>query len=198
MFNFFSKKQPIAAEQKPLHLFNTLTRTKEVFTPLKDPVVTMYTCGPTVYDFATIGNLRSYVFADILKRTLTYNGYKVNHTINLTDFGHLTDDADSGEDKMMKGLKREGKPITLSSMRELADTYIEAFMNDMESLNIKHPTQYTRASDYVKEQIALIQALQDKGYTYETSDGVYFETSKFPEYGKLGNIDIKSRRGCSC
>jgi cysteinyl-tRNA synthetase len=154
----------------------------------------MYTCGPTVYDYAHIGNLRSYIFADILKKTLEYNGYTVKHTINLTDFGHLTDDGDAGEDKMMKGLKREGKPVTLAAMRELSDFFIEAFKADMTKLRVKAPTTYSRASDYLREQIDLVKTLEEKGYTYETSDGVYFDIEKYPEYGRLGNIDIDSLR----
>jgi cysteinyl-tRNA synthetase len=110
--------------------------------------------------------------------------------MNLTDFGHLTDDADAGEDKMMKGLRREGKPITLQAMRDLSDDYIAAFMNDLAELNMLPADTYSRASDYVREQIALIKTLEAKGYTYETSDGVYFDISKFPTYGKLGNVDV--------
>lgn len=151
----------------------------------------MYTCGPTVYDYVHIGNLMSYIFADTLKRTLSFHGYEVKHTMNITDFGHLTDDGDAGEDKMMKGLRREGQPITLQAMRDFSDTYIKAFMDDLTALNFVHATKYTRASDYVHEQIALIKTLEDKGYTYETSDGVYFDIAKFPTYGKLGNIDLK-------
>lgn len=150
----------------------------------------MYSCGPTVYDYAHIGNLRAYVFADTLKRALVYNGYQVNHTINYTDFGHLTSDADTGEDKMMKGLKREGLDISLESMRALSDRFIAAFETDIEALNILPPSQFARASEYVKEQITLIKTLDEKGYLYQTSDGVYFDTSKFPTYGRLGNIDI--------
>jgi cysteinyl-tRNA synthetase len=183
------RKRP-SAEIVPIYLYNTLNRKKEEFHPTKDDRVTMYTCGPTVYDYVHIGNLSSYIYADVLKRTLTYNGYRVVHTMNLTDFGHLTDDADAGEDKMMLALKRAKKPVTLSAMRDFSDTYIDAFMNDLETLNVVHATKYTRASDYVKEQIALIKTLEDKGYTYETSDGVYFDIAKFPEYGRLGNIDL--------
>lgn len=191
-FGVFKKTEQLPTA--PLYLYNTLNKSSDAFTPLKAGVATIYTCGPTVYDYAHIGNLRSYVFADILKRTLERNGYEVNHTINITDFGHLTSDADEGEDKMMIALKREGKPATLNAMYDVANKYIDAFMDDVEALNIIHPTQYTRASEYVKEQIALIKTLADKGYTYETSDGLYFDTSKFPEYGKLGNIDIKKQK----
>jgi cysteinyl-tRNA synthetase len=152
----------------------------------------MYSCGPTVYDFAHIGNLRSYIMADVLKRALTYAGYTVKHTINFTDFGHLTDDADAGEDKMMKGLRREGLPITLAAMRELSDRYIDAFKADCEELRIMPPTTWARASDYITAQIRLIETLEDKGCTYETSDGIYFSIDKYPSYGKLGNIDVSA------
>ncbi len=154
----------------------------------------MYSCGPTVYDYAHIGNLRAYVFVDLLNRTLKYNGYTVKNTINLTDFGHLTGDGDEGEDKMMKGLKRDGKPITLSAMRELSDIYITAFMEDLSELRILPPTTFSRASDYINEQIQLVKTLEQKGYTYETSDGVYFDIAKFPTYGRLGKINLDELR----
>ncbi len=171
-------------------LYNTLSSSLEPFKPLSDKEVTLYSCGPTVYDFAHIGNLRAYVFSDILKRTLLLHGYQVRHTINITDFGHLTDDADAGEDKMMKGLRREGLPVTLAAMRQLSDIYIDAFYDDMDSLRILPPTTWSRASDYIEAQIRLIETLTEKGYTYETSDGVYFDIQKFPEYGQLGNVDL--------
>lgn len=185
----FGNKAPVIARE--VRLFNTETNTLEVFAPLKSPHVTIYSCGPTVYDYAHIGNLRSYVFADILKRTLIKNGYLVKHTINFTDFGHLSDDGDAGEDKMMKGLKREGLPVTLDGMRELGDIYIKAFINDIDELRILPPTTWARASEYVKKQIALVKMLDDKGFTYKTSDGVYFDIKQFPKYGRLGKIDLK-------
>jgi cysteinyl-tRNA synthetase len=191
MFGLFKNENAIE-EFPPLMFFNTETRKLEEFVPLSNREVKVYSCGPTVYDFAHIGNLRAYVFSDILKRVLNYNGYTVNHTINLTDFGHLTDDADAGDDKMMKGLRREGMDINLESMRLLSDRFIKAFKDDIEALNIILPTQFARASDYVKEQIRLIETLEEKGYTYKTSDGVYFDISKFPTYGRLGNIDIQN------
>jgi cysteinyl-tRNA synthetase len=189
MFNLFPAKASLYVAP-PLQLFNTETRTLETFTTLSPHKVLMYSCGPTVYDYAHIGNLRAYVFVDILKRTLQYNHYLVKNTINLTDFGHLTDDADTGEDKMMKGLKREGKPVTLASMRELSDFFINAYYEDLGSLRILPPTTFSRASDYISEQIALIKTLEEKGYTYETSDGLYFDISKFPAYGRLGKINL--------
>lgn len=180
-------KEPLSV----VNLYNTETSKIEAFKSILPSLVTMYSCGPTVYDYAHIGNLRAYVFSDILKRTLMVHGYEVKHTINLTDFGHLTDDADAGEDKMMKGLKREGLPVTLAAMRQLSDIYIEAFYDDMDSLRIMPPTTWSRASDYVAAQISLIETLERKGFTYETSDGVYFDIQKFPRYGRLGNIDLE-------
>lgn len=187
LFGLFKAKAPRA----PLYLKNTMARSRELFAPLRPHVVTIYTCGPTVYDYAHIGNLRSYVFADILKRTLLLNGYAVNHTINITDFGHLVSDADQGDDKMMVALRREGKEPSLDAMLSIADRYTEFFKSDLEALGIMPPTQYTRASAYIKEEIALVATLREKGYTYDTSDGVYFDVARFPTYGKLGNIDIE-------
>ncbi|MFM2381663.1 MAG: hypothetical protein RLZZ76_430 [Candidatus Parcubacteria bacterium] len=193
MFGLF-KKQTTAVAYPPIIIFNTESRKLETFEPLSKKEVKIYSCGPTVYDNVHIGNLRAYVFADTLKRVLAYNGYDVNHTINLTDFGHLTSDGDEGDDKMMKGLRREGMDVSLESMRILSDRYIKAFENDLEELNIIFPTQFSRASDYVVEQIALIKTLEEKGYTYKTDDGLYFDISKFPTYGRLGNIDIEGLR----
>ncbi len=183
-----------------LKLTNTLTGEKGEFTSITEGKVGMYNCGPTVYDYAHIGNLRSYVFADILRRTLELNGYEVNQVINITDIGHLSSDADDGEDKMTKGLKREGLPFTLEAMKQMGDLYTERFKNDLKTLNIQFPSHFPKASEHIKEDIELISQLQEKGFTYSTSDGVYFDTSKFPEYGKLGNIkptpdDEQSRIG---
>lgn len=176
----------------PLFLYNTLTRTKERFTPLKDDFVRMYNCGPTVYHFVHIGNLRSYVFADTLRRTLVANGYKVMQVMNITDVGHLTSDGDEGEDKMSVGLAREGLPFTLEGMRELADRYTAAFLEDLTSLGIKRPSALPRASEHIAADIALIETLMQKEYAYRTSGGVYFDTSRFPAYGKLGGVDVST------
>lgn len=182
------RKTPV--HMRDIHLYNTESGKLEVFSPIDEKLVKMYSCGPTVYDYAHIGNLRSYIFSDILKRVLIRNGYIVKHTINFTDFGHLTDDADTGEDKMMKGLKREGLPITLDAMSQLSDRYIKAFENDIDELRILPPDTWARASTYIKKQISLIKTLDEKGFTYETSDGLYFDISKFPAYGRLGKIDL--------
>ncbi|MGB9695901.1 MAG: cysteine--tRNA ligase [Ignavibacteria bacterium] len=171
---------------KKLVLFNTLTRRKEEFVPIEPGKVRMYCCGPTVYNYAHIGNLRSYFFEDILKRALLYNGYDVIHVMNITDVGHLVSDADEGEDKMEKGAKREGKTVW-----EIAEFFTSAFKKDIALLNILPPSVYCKATDYIKEQIEMIKCLEEKGYTYITSDGVYYDTSKFPDYGKLARLDIE-------
>lgn len=191
IFNMFSQKNQIV-ETKPLYFYNSASQKKEEFIPLKPHTVTMYSCGPTVYDHIHIGNLRSFFLADLVKRVCLYNGYEVQHVINFTDFGHLTDDGDEGEDKMMKALKREGRPITLSAMHDVAQEYIEGFKEDNEVFRNLPPTKYTPASEYVQEQINLIKTLFEKGYAYETSDGVYFDISKFHAYGVLGNVDLEA------
>ena len=168
---------------------NTLAGKKEKFTPIHKNKVGMYNCGPTVYDYAHIGNLRSYVFADILRRTLELNNLEVTQVINITDIGHLSSDQDEGEDKMTKGLRREGKPITLEAMKELADFYTEKFKLDLERLNIKSPHHLPKASEHLGEEIELIKKLDEKGFVYSiANDGLYFDTSKDPHYGKLKGI----------
>jgi len=147
----------------------------------------MYNCGPTVYNYAHIGNLRSYVFADTLRRMFEWNGYEVKQVINITDVGHLTFDGAGNEDKMEKGAEREGK-----TAKEISIQYTKSFFDDLDALNISRDhIQFPRATEYIAEQIEMVQTLEKNGYTYKTSDGIYFDTSKFPEYGKLGNIDLK-------
>jgi len=175
----------------PLSFFNTLSGKLEAFTPFKQGVATMYSCGPTVYDHAHIGNMRPYVHADLVKRALEHAGYEVTHTINITDFGHLVGDGDAGEDKMMMALHRDGKEITKEAMGEMTRFYAESFKSDLALMNVEPNITYASASAYIAEEIALVQTLSEKGYTYETSDGVYFDISKFPAYGKLGNIDLE-------
>lgn len=194
MFTLKQKHRANTATQRPLQLYNTLTRTQESFTPLKPGVVRMYNCGPTVYNYAHIGNLRSFVFADVLKRTLQYNGYRVRQVINMTDVGHLSGEnagnADAGEDKMTKALDRDGLAHTLENMQAVGQRYADAFQADLTALGVDvRGTQFPHASAYVEAQIAMIQTLEEKGYTYTTDDGVYFDTSRFPNYGKLGNLD---------
>lgn len=179
-----------------IKLFNTLSKNKEVFKPLSAGKVGMYNCGPTVYDRAHIGNLRAYVFADTLRRMFEYNGFSVNQVINVTDVGHLSGEnagnADEGEDKMTKALKREGMPMTLDAMYKVGTIYFDKFVEDMRELNIELPTKFPRAADHIQEDIDLIEILVEKGFAYKTSDGMYFDTTKFGDYGKLGNIDIAS------
>ncbi len=196
MFNLFKPKEKNqeTIAKLPLMLTNTKSGKLETFKPINEDCVSIYSCGPTVYDIPHIGNLRAYVFVDTLIRTLHYNGYNTNHTVNFTDFGHLTDDGDDGDDKMMKALRREDMDISLESMRMLSDRYIKAFMDDMESLNILPPSQYARASDYIDEQIELISSLEDSGYTYVIDDGVYFDVSKYKEYGTLGNLNLAGQK----
>lgn len=173
-----------------IRLFNTLTKKKEDFKPIKNNFVGMYHCGPTVYNYAHIGNLRAYVFADTLRRNFEWNGFEVKQVINITDVGHLVGDADSGEDKMEKGAVREGV-----SAQEIAQRYTEAFLNDLKDLHINtSETLFPKATQHIKEQTELIKKLERNGYTYKITDGIYFDTSKFKEYGKLGNIDIEGLR----
>ena len=170
----------------PIVFFNTLGKKKEEFKPLSGRNIKMYTCGPTVYDYVHIGNLRSFVFADLLRRTLEYAGYEVKQVMNITDVGHLVGDGDDGEDKMTAGLKREGKALTLENMKELAERYATLFIDDLAKLNVETPFILPRASEHVAEQIAFITTLLQKGYAYQTHDGVYFDIGKFPAYGILG------------
>lgn len=166
-------------------LYNTLSRTKEEFKPINSHEVGLYTCGPTVYNYAHIGNLRTYLFEDWLKRILAYNKYQVKHVMNVTDVGHLVGDGDVGEDKMETGAVREGK-----SAWEIADYYLAAFKKDLFDLNILEPTIWCKATDNIPEQIDLIKTLEVKGYTYQTSDGIYFNTNRFPDYNKLSHLKL--------
>ena len=152
-----------------IHLFNTYTRKLEEFKPINPDKVTFYSCGPTVYFYAHIGNLRAFIFNDIVKRTLKFNGYNVKHVTNITDVGHLTSDADEGEDKMMKGLKREGLDFSVDSMLKLANIYTETFMENLKDLNIQTPDVMPKATEHVKEMIEIVDGLIKKGYVYETS-----------------------------
>lgn len=169
-----------------LKLFNTLHRTKENFVPLNPGKVKMYTCGPTVYNYAHIGNLRSYIFPDLLKKLLDYLGYKVQQIINFTDVGHLTSDQDLGADKVELAAARAGKTAW-----EISRFYAEAFKADMIALNIAFPTKFTYATDYIQEQIDLVKTLESKGLTYATNDGIYYDTAQFSDYGKMAKLDIE-------
>ncbi len=174
-----------------MKLYNTLNRKKEEFKPIKEKEIGMYTCGPTVYWYAHVGNLRTYIFEDILKRALEYNGYNVKHVMNITDVGHLTSDSDSGEDKLEKGAKKERK-----SVWDIAQFYTDQFLKDIKLLNIENPNVLIKATDTIKEQIEFIKDLEKKGFAYTIKDGVYFDTSKLDKYGRLwGPKEKKDLRG---
>ncbi len=166
-----------------LVVYNTLSRKKEVFKPIKGRLVRLYSCGPTVYHYAHIGNLRAYIFVDILKRVLRWDGYRIKHVMNLTDVGHLTSDADSGEDKLEKGAAREGKTVW-----QVAEFYTRAFKKDLKALDVESPNIWAKATGHIKEQVNLIKRLETKGFTYESPSAVYFDTSLVPDYGKLAGI----------
>ena len=169
-------------------LYNTLTRQKEEFLPIKKGKVGIYTCGPTVYYYAHIGNFVSFVFADVLRRTLDHAGLKIKHVMNITDVGHLTSDSDEGEDKMILAMKREGK-----SAWDIAKFYTDAFLLDSDRLNIVRP-KIVKATDHIKEQIKLVKELEAKGLTYKTSDGVYFDTSKLVSYGQMSGQNAEEKQ----
>ena len=168
-----------------MKLFNQLSKTVEEFTPIDPKNVKIYTCGPTVYSYAHIGNFSSYIYWDLLVRTLTLNGYTVKRILNLTDVGHLSSDADDGEDKLEKGAKRDGMTVW-----EVADKYARAFLDDFRALNLTEPAKIARATDYIDEDLSLVQTLIDKGYTYEITDGIYFDTSKFKTYAEFARLDL--------
>lgn len=167
------------------YLYNTLTRNKDEFIPINKNKVGLYTCGPTVYNFAHIGNLRTYIFEDALKKSLEYVGYKVKHVMNVTDVGHLQSDGDEGEDKMLLGATREHKTVW-----EIARFYEDAFFDDCKKLNIKRPTVVCRATEHIEDMIKFIQKLEERGYTYNANGNVYFEIDKFEDYTKLANLSI--------
>lgn len=165
-----------------MKIYNTLTRKVEDFIPWDNSLVTMYTCGPTVYHYAHIGNLRNYIMQDVLEKSLEYLGYNVKRVMNITDVGHLTSDSDSGEDKMLKGAKRENKTVF-----EIADYYTKQFFCDLEKLNIRKPKIIAKATDYIDEYIKIIEVLLEKGYAYESGGNIYFDISKLDDYYVLTN-----------
>ena len=169
--------------------YNTLTGKKEKFIPINKNEVKMYSCGPTVYSYAHIGNFRTYIFVDSLRRTLEYNGYKMKHVMNITDVGHLTSDADTGEDKMEKAAKKEGK-----DPYEIAKFYANAFMNDMGKLHIEKPEIITKATDNIPQMIEMVKEIIKNGYGYETSKGIYFDVSKLDKYPVLSNNSVEGQQ----
>ena len=172
-----------------LFFYNTLTGKKEKFIPINKNEVKMYSCGPTVYSYAHIGNFRTYIFVDSLRRTLQYNGYKMKHVMNITDVGHLTSDADTGEDKMEKAAKKEGK-----DPYEIAKFYANAFMKDMGKLHIEKPEIITKATDNIPQMIEMVKEIIKNGYGYETSKGIYFDVSKLDKYPVLSNNSVEGQQ----
>ena len=177
-----------------LNLFNTLSRKKEEFKPIKPGFVGLYCCGPTVYWHQHIGNMRTYVFEDILKRVLLYNGFKVKHVINVTDVGHLTSDADEGEDKLVKALKREGLPLDKESMLKLANIYWEEFKDDFTKLHILPPDIWCKATEHVSDMLKLIEKIQKNGYSYSAGGNLYYDISKYEDYAKLGKLKLDEQK----
>lgn len=172
-----------------LYLYNTLTKQKEKFIPLDKDLVKMYSCGPTVYKDATIGNMRTNIFQDVLRRVLRYNGYKIKHVMNITDVGHLVSDGDEGEDKMLKSAREEHK-----TPYEIANHYTELFFNDLNSLNIETPEKVCKVTDHIQECLELVELLIEKGYAYETSTAIYFDISKLDKYPILSNLDVEKQK----
>ena len=172
-----------------IYFYNTLTKKKEKFIPIDSKEVKIYSCGPTVYKDATIGNMRTNIFQDILRRTLEYNGYKVKQAMNLTDVGHLVSDGDEGEDKMIKSAKEEHK-----TPQEIAEHYTKAFFEDLKALNIEMPEIICKATDHIQDMINYVQKLMEKGYAYETSTAIYFDVSKLDKYPVLSNLDVEKQK----
>lgn len=167
-------------------VYNTLTRRKEELRTVRPGEVRMYSCGPTVYSRAHMGNMRAYIFMDTLRRVVRFNGYKLLGVMNITDVGHLTSDADDGDDKMEKAAKKTGK-----TPWEIAEHFTKLFFEDTDKLNIERPEVVAKATDHIADMLEFVEQLVDKGYGYETSDGIYFDISKFPSYGKLsGNTRL--------
>jgi cysteinyl-tRNA synthetase len=173
-----------------IKLYNTLSRSKEIFAPLVPGKAGMYVCGPTVYDYAHIGNMRSYIFADLLRRMLEYNGFAVTHVMNITDVGHLVSDADEGEDKLVEGAKREKK-----TPWEIAEFYTQDFMHSLDELNILTPTIICKATDHIQEMLDFVRELNNRGFAYRIEgDGIYFDVSKLEGYGKLSRQSLDDLR----
>jgi len=172
-----------------IFFYNTLTRKKELFKPIDEKEVRIYSCGPTVYKYATIGNMRTNIFQDVLRRVLCYNGYKLKHAMNITDVGHLVSDGDEGEDKMIKSAREEHK-----SPEEIAKHYTKLFFDDLKALNIETPEIVCKATDHIKEMLAYVEILVEKGYAYETSTAIYFDVSKLDKYPVLSNLNVEDQK----
>lgn len=172
-----------------LQFHNQLSKKIDAFQPLQDGKVSLYTCGPTVYNFLTVGNWTAYVYWDTLVRTLAANNLDVTRVMNITDVGHLVSDGDEGEDKLEKGAKREGKTAW-----EVAKLYTDDFLQGMDALNLIRPTYMPKATEYIEQQLELVRTLKEKGYTYQISDGIYFDTAKFPTYGDFAGLDLEAQK----
>ena len=172
-----------------LRFHNQLTKTVDPFTPITEGFVHLYTCGPTVYNYPTVGNWVSYIYWDTLVRTLQASGNEVTRVMNITDVGHLVSDADDGEDKLEKGARREGKTAW-----EVAKFYTDDFIAGMNALNLIAPTHITKATDYIQEQLNLVRTLKEKGFTYQIDDGIYFDTLKFPTYANFADLDLDAQK----
>ena len=172
-----------------IKFYNTLTRKKDIFEPLDKETVRIYSCGPTVYKNATIGNMRTNIFQDVLRRVLRYNGYKLKHAMNITDVGHLVSDGDEGEDKMLKSAREEHK-----SPMEIAEYYTKLFFDDLKALNIETPEIVCKATDHIQDMLKYVEKLMDNGYAYETSTAIYFDVSKLDRYGVLSGINIDEQK----
>ena len=172
-----------------LYFYNTLTREKNIFKPINSNEVKIYSCGPTVYKDATIGNMRTSIFQDVLRRMLRYNGYKIKHVMNITDVGHLVSDGDEGEDKMLKSAREEHKtPL------EIAEHYTQLFFNDLKDLNVERPEIVCKATEHIKEMLEYVKELVENGYAYETSTAIYFDISKLDKYPVLSNLNLKEQK----
>ena len=172
-----------------IYFYNTLTRKKELFKPIDKNEIKIYSCGPTVYKDATIGNLRTNIFQDVLRRVLKYNGFKIKHAMNITDVGHLVSDGDEGEDKMIKSAREEHK-----SPLEIANYYTQLFFEDLKNLNIETPEIICKATDHIQDMIKYVQKLVEKGYAYETSTTIYFDISKLDKYPILSNLNLEEQK----
>ncbi len=176
-------------ETVDIYLYNTLTKEKDLFKPINEKEVRIYSCGPTVYKDATIGNMRTNIFQDVLRRMLKYNGYKIKHVMNITDVGHLVSDGDEGEDKMIKSAREEHKtPL------EIAEHYTKLFFDDLKDLNIEIPEIICKATDYIPEMLEYVEELVEKGYAYETSTAIYFDVSKLDKYPVLSNVNVEEQK----
>ncbi len=172
-----------------IYFYNTLTKQKDLFKPIEEGKVKIYSCGPTVYKDATIGNMRTNLLNDTLRRILKYNGYELKHVMNITDVGHLVSDGDEGEDKMLKSAREEHK-----SPLEIAEHYTKLFFRDLERLNIETPEVVCKATDHIKEMLEMVQKIMKNGYAYETSTAIYFDVSKLDKYGILSGINLNDQK----